>query len=212
VAVLQDETGQRNGPLVPGGTGPPRGLPLGIFVAAATAYQARQRLDMKSLARDLGISRATLYRRAGNREQLLDEVIWWRARQMLAGQLVATAGLSGAERVAAVIAGALRAIEQDRPLHCFLDADPETALRILTGTRSVAARGMTAVLENLIDTERGTGAFQPELDTTALAYAIMRICEGFLYADVIADRPPDTGRAITVIRALLAGLDRAATA
>jgi AcrR family transcriptional regulator len=210
--VLQDETRQRSGPLVPGGTGPPRGIPLGIFVAAATAYRARQRLDMKSLARELGISRATLYRRAGNREQLLDEVIWWRARQMLAGQLVATAGLSGAERVAAVVAGALRAIERDRPLHSFLDADPETALRILTGTRSVAAGGMTAVLENLIDTERGTGAFRPELDTTALAYAIMRICEGFLYADVIADRPPDTGRAITVIRALLAGLDRPATA
>jgi hypothetical protein len=37
----------------------------------------------------------------------------------------------------------------------------------------------------------------------------VRICEGFLYADVIADRPPDTGRAVTVIEALLLGLDRA---
>jgi hypothetical protein len=37
----------------------------------------------------------------------------------------------------------------------------------------------------------------------------MRISEGFLYADVIAARPPDVERAITVIRALLTGLDRA---
>ena len=54
------------------------------------------------------------------------------------------------------------------------------------------------------------GAFRPELDTGTLAYAIMRIGEGFLYADVIADRPPDTRRAVTVIRALLTGLDRSA--
>ena len=37
----------------------------------------------------------------------------------------------------------------------------------------------------------------------------MRISEGFLYADVIADRAPDIDRAITVIEALLLGLDLA---
>jgi len=41
-----------------------------------------------------------------------------------------------------------------------------------------------------------------------LAYAIVRISEGFLYADPIADRAPDTDRATTVIEALLTGLDR----
>ena len=44
----------------------------------------------------------------------------------------------------------------------------------------------------------------------SLAYAVTRISEGFLYADVLADRPPDIERAITVIQALLTGLDRAA--
>ena len=39
--------------------------------------------------------------------------------------------------------------------------------------------------------------------------AIVRICEGFLYADVIADRRPDIGRAVRVIEALLSGLDLA---
>jgi hypothetical protein len=141
---------------------------------------------------------------------LLDEVIWWRARRMLAGQLLGNAGLAGPELISAVVAGALRAIERDRPLRCFLDTDTETALRILTGSRSVAAAGMTRALERLIDAERDSGAYRAELDTATLAYAIMRICEGFLYADVIADRPMDTGRAVTVIRALLAGLDRTA--
>jgi AcrR family transcriptional regulator len=194
--------------ILPDGTARPASVPAGIFAAAAAQYLAGQRLDMKSLARQLGIGRATLYRRAGNREQLLDEVIWWRARCMLARQLLVTTGLTGADRIAAVVAGSLRAIERDGPLRCLLDADTETAMRILTGSRSLAARGMTSALENLIDAERAAGAFAAGLDTAALAYAIMRICEGFLYADVIADRPPDSGRAVTVITALLAGLDR----
>jgi hypothetical protein len=68
---------------------------------------------------------------------------------------------------------------------------------------------MATALGNLIDLERSRGAFDADLDTSTLAYAIIRISEGFLYADVIADRQPDIGRAITVIQALLIGLDRA---
>ncbi len=164
---------------------------------------------MQSLARRVGVGRATLYRRAGNREQLLDAVVWWRARRLLAWQLDRTCELAGAARISAVVGGVLRSIERDRPLRAFLEGDPETALRLLTGGRSRAARGMTSALERLIDTERSLGAFEPDLDTAALAYAIMRISEAFLYADVLAGLTPDVGRAITVVDALLAGLDRA---
>jgi AcrR family transcriptional regulator len=191
------------------GTAPPATIPADIFAAAAAAYACGQRLDMRSLARQVGVARATLYRRVGNRERLLDEVIWWRARRLLAHQVRATAGLAGAARIAATIRGVLAVAERDAPLRAFLEADPETAMRILTGTRSTVQRGMAGALENLIDTERGRGAFEADLDTPTLAYAIVRICEGFLYADVIADRRPDIGRAVTVIEALLSGLDLA---
>jgi AcrR family transcriptional regulator len=195
--------------VLPEGTGPPAAVPPQIFAAAVATCLTGQRLDMQSLARHLGVGRATLYRRAGNRERLIDEVLWWRARRLLARQLQATAGLSGAERIASVVAGVLRAIERDRPLHCFIESDPDAALRILTGGRSLAAGGVTLALERLIDLERGRGSFETCLDTGTLGYAIMRISEGFLYADVLVDRPPDIGRAITVIEALLLGLDRA---
>jgi hypothetical protein len=67
---------------------------------------------------------------------------------------------------------------------------------------------MVSALEKLIDLERDRGCFDTSLDTSTLAYAITRISEGFLYADVIADHPPDVDRARTVIEALLGGLDR----
>lgn len=204
--------GQRSGrddarAVVPEGIAAPAMIPAEIFAAAVAAYESGQRLDMQSLARRLGVGRATLYRRAGNRERLLDEVIWWRARHLLVAQVHATAALTGVARIAAVIGGVLRAAERDRPLHAFLESDPGAALRILTGTRSMVQAGMAGTLAKLIDLEHGRGGFEAGLDTPTLAYAIVRISEGFLYADVIADRSPDISRAITVIQALLLGLD-----
>ena len=193
--------------VLPGGTQPPAMVPAQIFAAAVEAFVAGQRLDMRSLARRIGVARATLYRRVGNREQLLDQVLWWRARRLLADQVRASADLNGTDRLTAVISGVLRAIGTDRPVRMFLESDPETALRLLTGVGSTVHQEMATALENLIDLERGRGAFDARLDTPTLAFAIVRVSEGFLYSDVIADRAPDIGRAITVIEALLRGLD-----
>ena len=194
--------------IVPGGAAAPAAIPAEIFSAAVDAFAAGQRLAMRSLARRAGVARATLYRRAGNREQLLDQVLWWRARRLLAEQVQASAEMAGTERLVAVIGGVLRAIATDLPLRAFLESDPETALRLLTGVRSTVHRGMASALETLIDLERGRGSFDASLDTPTLAYAIVRISEGFLYSDVIADRAPDIDRATTVIEGLLTGLDR----
>ena len=177
--------------VLPGGAAVPAGIPAEIFAAAVDTFVAGQRLDMRSLARRLGVARATLYRRVGNREHLLDELLWWRARRLLVDQVQATAALAGTERLVAAIGGVLRAIARDRPLRAFLESDPETALRLLTGTGSTVHRGTARALERLIDAERGRGCFDASLDTPTLAYAIVRISEGFLYADVIADRAPD---------------------
>jgi Tetracyclin repressor-like, C-terminal domain len=106
-----------------------------------------------------------------------------------------------------MIGGVLRAIGTDRPVRLFLESDPETALRLMSGSRSAVHQGMARALENLIDLERGRGGFDASLDTPTLAFAIVRVADGFLYSDVIADRAPGIGRAVTVIEALLRGFD-----
>src|SRR2546423_14851391 len=52
---------------------PPADIPREIFDAAVDTYLACRRLDMRGLAGELGISRATLYRHAGGRDRLLGE-------------------------------------------------------------------------------------------------------------------------------------------
>ena len=200
------------GRVLPEGTGTPATIPDPIFAAAVDTFVAGQRLDMRSLARLVGVARATLYRRVGNREQLLDQVLWWRARLLLADQVRASSHLTGTDRLTAVIGGVVRGIGADRPVRMFLESDPETALRVMTGIHSTVHQGMAAALENLIDLERSRGAFDASLDTPTLAFAIIRLADGFLYSDVIADRAPGIDRATTVIEALLVGLDRRSAA
>ena len=50
--------------VLPAGATVPAGIPAGIFAAAVDTFVAGQWLDMRSLARRLGVSRATLYRRS----------------------------------------------------------------------------------------------------------------------------------------------------
>src|SRR5258708_28831949 len=97
---------------------------------------------MQSLARRAGVGRATLYRRVGKREQLLDEVVWWRARRLVVEQVQATAAQAGVARIAAVIGGGLGAVGRGRPLRAVPGAAPPAAVAILTGTRPPAAEGV----------------------------------------------------------------------
>jgi AcrR family transcriptional regulator len=194
--------------IVPEGTGPPATIPDEVFAAATATYVSGGRLDMQALARTLGVGRATLYRRAGNRERLLDEVVWWRSRTALSAAATETAGLRGVPRMVGLIGAILRAVEGDEPLQAFLEYDGEAALRILTGSRSVVQQGMSGALERLIDLETRRGHFAADLDTPTLAYAIVRVSEAFLYSDIIADRTRDIPRAIAVLEGLLQGLDR----
>lgn len=198
--------------IVPEGVAAPAAVPADIFAAAVDCYVSGQRLDMQALARKLGVSRATLYRRAGNRERVLEEVLWWRSRHALLDVAHRTAHLSGLARLVATIGGMLRAIERDRPLRTFLEADPEAAMRVLTGARSTVRQGIIGALERVIELEAKRGHFAADLDTPTLAYTIVRITEGFLYSDIIADRGTDIDRAIMVIEALLRGLDTTRTA
>src|SRR5258708_37847550 len=96
---------------------------------------------MQSLARRAGVGRATLYRRVGKREQLLDEVVWWRARRLVVEQVQATAAQAGVARIAAVIGGGVGAGGRGRPPPPGPGAAPRGAVRLPTATGATAAGG-----------------------------------------------------------------------
>jgi AcrR family transcriptional regulator len=190
--------------ILPEGADPPPDVPADIFEAALSVFLAGRRLDMRALAVDLGIGRATLYRRVDNRDRLLGEIIWYLTRRALLPALERAEGKTGPARVLAVVEDFMRFVHAQEPFRRFLDAEPEIALRILTSKHGVVQRRLIEAQERLLAQEQERGNLNPSMDLATLAYVIVRIGESFLYADVIADSETDIGQAVEVIGRLLA--------
>jgi hypothetical protein len=57
--------------------------------------------------------------------------------------------------------------------------------------------------QELIEEEARRGRITLTVDVHALAYAIVRLSESFLYADIIAGEEPNVERCVEVLRLLL---------
>jgi AcrR family transcriptional regulator len=182
---------------------PPADIPREIFDAAVDTFLDCRRLDMRALAGELGISRATLYRHAGGRDRLLGEVLCYRTRLALAAAAAGTEKLKGERRVVTIVERFMRKVHDSTPLHRLLESEPETALRLLTSKHGPVQRRVIDGLERLLAYEEASGELSLGVEPAALAYAIVRIGESFLYADVIADNDPDVEQAVTLVARLL---------
>lgn len=189
--------------VIPDGLAPPGDVPGPIFRAATATFLAGRRLDMRGLAAELNIGRATLYRRVGGRDHLLGAVLWYLTRRALGRAMGAGAGLEGVGRVTAISGAFMRDVNEQPAFRRLLEYEPEAALRILTSKHGPIQQGVIEWTSRLLAQEEERGAILPEIDRATLAYVIVRVGESFLYADVIADNEPDVDLAVEVIGRLL---------
>ena len=87
----------------------------------------------------------------------------------------------------------------------LLAQEQERALRILTSSAGIVQPRVVAAIERIIEAEMAAGRFQPTVAPNALAFAIVRLGEAFLYNDAIVGIRGDTER-LREIEAALLGL------
>ena len=160
---------------------------------------------MQRLAAELGVTRATLFRWVGNRNQLLTEIIWSLAESVVSEAVatVAATPARGAARIAAIAKAYIQATIEAPFFRAYLAREPEAALRLLTTRASAVQRRTVAAIEALLDEEVRAGALAPPLPLEDLSYVITRISEAFIYTDLITGAPPDAAKAAAAIEALL---------
>ncbi|UJB19961.1 MULTISPECIES: QsdR family transcriptional regulator [Lysobacter] len=184
--------------------GPRRATPLDLFRAARRGWIAGERLDIGALAAELGIGRATAFRWVGSREQLLGEVVWSLCEPLLQQAAAATSG-RGPRRVAAICEYAIRAMLVYPPLRRFIEQDAEFALRLLTSKQGPVQERVIGQVRELLRHQADHGALVLPLNVDTLSYLIVRLCESFLYADVISGQRVDAAEAGLAIELLLSG-------
>jgi AcrR family transcriptional regulator len=177
--------------------------PADAFVAARRMFLKGQRLDMRSLAAELQISRATLYRWCGDRERLLGDVIWSLSHGLFEQARHDHPRHIGAARVLAVFRQHTHEIVHAGPLQAFLQQETHAALRLLTSRGGPIQPRTVSDLADLLREEQEAGALKLRADADSLAHAIVRITEGFIYHDTVVGAEPDVERAAEIVALLL---------
>ncbi len=182
--------------------------PAPSIALAARWVRDGRRLDMQGLADELGVSRATLFRHTGSREELLAKALWLLTERTLA----AASARWEAERPKGELhtPGTGRNINalvsQSPGLRRLLRDEPALTLRVLTDPRGQIQTGVVGFVEGLLRRDVAEFGLVTITDPDTLAYALVRMGESFLYSDVLANRKPDVDSANRLQRALVEGI------
>ncbi len=173
-----------------------------LRAVARRHFLAGERIGLEELAAELGISRATAYRWAGNADLLAAHVIASLVEDTFQRSVREAKG-KGAARIVDATARGLRYIATSKPYQAFIRRDPERALRIVASKEAPVQSRTIALNTQLIEEEMKSGALSLPVDAHTMAYALVRIGESFLYADTIAGEKPDLDKAVEILRLML---------
>ena len=176
-----------------------------VLDAARRRYVEGERVDMRAIAAELGVGRATLYRWFGSRHELLGEVIA-RETEGYFAHVRAKVGGRGAPALLETFDRINRGFVRATGLRRFVEQEREAALRTLTSSGGRVQPAAVEAIASMIEAEVAAGAYDPPTDPRTLAYAIVRLAEAFIYNDALAGIRGDVDDLRRVEAALL-GLD-----
>lgn len=173
-----------------------------VIDLAHSWFRDGRRVDVQQLSRELGIGRATIYRWYSGREVIIGEVVWRIVAEALRRVEDREGYPSTVERFVHNFGEMATAVRGYRPLSRFVSDDPEYALRVLSTRYSVVQGRLIEWNAARLRTIPDIGS---HVDITALAYAIVRVGESFIWSDMITGEPPAPKQATAMVELLLAG-------
>lgn len=172
------------------------------FRLARRRFVAGERIDMQTLAAELGVDRTTLFRWVGNRDQLI-AAIFVSLTEPAIRDADDRAGRTGGERIALTAQLYAQTIIDSGFFQAYVRRESERALRLLTSKASPVQSEVVKVFERMIEQERDRGNLTHTMSSHDLAYIVVRIIESFIYADTITGEPPDSTKVGASVAALL---------
>lgn len=187
---------------------PARPTPLDALAAARHWFNQGRKLDIQALAAELGVSRVTLHRWVGTREQLLVEVLWVSSERALTRlhEQVDAEGLAGPGRhshTAEVLARWVREVLAHPGHRQLASEESEMFVRLLTHDASEFQSRLIELVRKLLVEDFAAGRVTIELEPLELAYTVVRIVESFVHTPAITGCAPDPDGNARVLRALL---------
>lgn len=175
-----------------------------ILRAARERYLGGKRIELTQLAAAEGIGRATAYRWLGDNDRLVAEILAERVRKNFVRLVRENNGLTGREKVLAVVAGFLRRAVESEHFEALLRRDERRVLKIVMTSAHGVQEMTKTLLEELLNEEHAAGHIDLPVAADILASGIVRLIEAHIYADVVAGEKRDVEMALQVIGLLMA--------
>lgn len=181
----------------------PRATPVDALKTASRWLGQGRRLDVQALAAELGVSRVTLHRWIGTRDQLLVEVLWHLAERSLTRLADEVAREHPPRSHTAEILSRWTDDVLVHPGIRQLQTEGDLLARLLTRDASEFQSRIIALVTDLLTADIEHGRVTIDLPPGELAYATIRIVESFVHTPAITGGAPDSVRNARVLRALL---------
>ena len=186
---------------------PPQALAVRAVALAARWVVRSRRLEMQALADALGVSRVTLFRQVGAREELLGKTLALLTQESLAAAQRRWESVRPPGQPHSIGIGHLFNEEVSRApgLRRLLDDEPAITMRVLTDPRGPVQGLVVAFFAEILRRDVAEFGLHPTVDLDDLAYALVRLGESFVYADILASRNPDVHTANRLQETLVEG-------
>lgn len=175
-----------------------------VLAAALDRYLHGRRVDVRAIASELGLGRATIYRWFGSRERLVGETVALAAAPLFEEARAGATGTGGAALLD-TFDRINRALAEAPALRSFLELERD-AMRILTSSAGIVQPRAVAAIQRFVEEEVRAGRYVSPVDPATLAYAIVRLAEAFLFNDATAAVRGDVDR-LRELEAALLGVD-----
>jgi AcrR family transcriptional regulator len=170
-------------------------------IRAATDYFIQHSIvNIDGLALEMSVGRATIYRLVGSRDHLMADVLRWGSTAML-DEILERRRPHGVEDVVDTLIEYAEVLLASAPFRAFLSQHRELAFRVLYMQKAATHRFVNArrvlVAAGIVDEERDPALLDD------MAFAVVRIGESMVYADLLARREPNVGLTKRLLRAAL---------
>jgi AcrR family transcriptional regulator len=171
---------------------------------AEAVFLNGERVDMQALASQLGVSRVTIFRWVGSREQLLEQVL-----DGLTSTFVATARAQaegdGEDRVLDFVRRLMTATARFEPARRFVAREPQLALRLLLAEDGVVHQRLAEGLRHVL-TDAGLAANPDQLKS--FVDVLVQVGTALEWATLAIGDEPQIERTVEIGRALLQAATR----
>jgi AcrR family transcriptional regulator len=186
------------------GLEPVKPTPLDALAVARRAYHQGQRIDMGVLAAELGVSRVTLNRWVGTREDLLGEVTWDLMRRTL-DRVDGDSTATGGARVIAALRGLVESAAAHHGHQVFVEREGVLAMRINTSAKGRVEPRLVTYVRKLLAEEIDAERMTMDADIDAVSYAVVQVSVAFIWRPFITGEPPNPVGLESVLRLMLCG-------